>query len=59
MLIYSENFTADHLPDMVNISNAYVIQDGVVSAVWAFSEGYDLLNMVMIDVATGERVNIY
>ena len=41
---------------MVNVSNACVVRDGVVTAVWVFSEEHDLLNIVMIDVSTGERV---
>jgi len=54
--LHSENYSADYLPAMVNVSNAYVIRDGVVTAVWVFSEEHDLLNMVMIDFTTGEKI---
>ena len=57
--IYSENFLASNFPDMLKVSNAYVIRDGVVTAAWVFSEEHDLLNMVMIDATTGERISMH
>jgi len=57
--IYSENYLISSLPAMLNVSNAYVIRNGIVTAVWMFSEEHDLLNMVMLDVITGERVAMH
>ena len=51
-----EHFAHHGLPASLNMSKAYVLQDGIVTRAWVFSEEHDLLNMVMIDAVTSERI---